>query len=92
MLNRCEEMKRNIYMERMSVVKSMICKNGDDYYRHWKIPALGNDTSEIYIWENIWKSTQCLPMPASCSIINMEMKDVVTMNLESDIKVFVLRL
>lgn len=32
-LYRCEEMKENMYMERMSVVKSMICKNGDDYYR-----------------------------------------------------------
>ena len=58
----------------------------------WKIPALGSDTSKIYIWENIWKSTQYLPMPASCSIINTEMKDVVTINLESDVKEFVLRL
>lgn len=47
----------------------------------WKVPALGNDTS---------LGTQCLPMPASCSMIKIEVKDVVTMNLESDIKVFVL--
>jgi len=50
-------------MERMSVVKSIIWKNGDDYFR------LENTGFRKWHYNYLYLGTQCLPMPASCSMI-----------------------
>lgn len=65
----------------------MIWKNGDDYFR---LENTGFRRWHFWPGNLSGNSTQCLLMPASCSMMNTEVKDVVTMNLESDIKVFVL--
>lgn len=53
--------------------------NGDVYYLNLKIPAFSTGTAEIYIWE----PNSVSPGTASCSMMNIEVKDVVAMNMES---------